>query len=123
MGIARSWERLAETAAEEQERAAKELIEAWDEKLRDLGGDFSRLDWRNFRLLSLTREEEWSDWLAFLLLDPTSGGLAGELFGVEGLRCRDARREVRIGGGERRIDIILEWEDQTASTIEVKVRA
>src|SRR5262249_34086145 len=36
----------------------------WNKRLAELGGDPWDYDWDRFRPLRLSREEDWSDWLA-----------------------------------------------------------
>jgi hypothetical protein len=52
----------------------------WNEKLTDLGGDPSSRDWRGFRPLRLSREEDWSDWLAHLIASSETGSFSRRLF-------------------------------------------
>lgn len=110
----------------EAERAElRALRDAWDEALRDLGGDPSATDWSGFAPLRRDREEDWSSWLAQLLADSKTGIFAAELFGDGGtttrevLRAPRVRREVPVE--DRRVDILIEWSSGTYSHVEVKV--
>jgi len=53
------------------------------------GGDSTHRDWRRFRPLGLSREEDWSDRLAFLIESSTSGLLAHGLVGSDGAPPQD----------------------------------
>jgi len=132
----------AETAAAWSWSAAAELVEAargilevlrreltvmlerWDAALRDLGGDPSRRDWLSFRPLRLTREEDWSDWLAHLMGDSRRGGFHRALFDGHSASALPALppttlREIPTDEGHR-CDILLEWPTDGVH-IEVKV--
>ncbi|GAH28166.1 unnamed protein product, partial [marine sediment metagenome] len=43
------------------------LFGRWDKELKLYGGEPSNFNWHNFRPLRLTREEDWSDWLIYLI--------------------------------------------------------
>lgn len=98
-------------------------LEPWDRKLVALGGDPSRTEWARFRPLRLSREEDWSDWLAELLESSTTGALA-RVFDAEGQRAHGVRRETATGRFEEssyRLDLIVEWAPGKHTHIEVKV--
>jgi hypothetical protein len=59
------------------------LQENWKHKLLPLCGDSLPRDWSDFRPLRVSREEDWSDWLAWLLKTSITGFLAEALFGVQ----------------------------------------
>lgn len=112
----------AAAAAESELAAAARRWQGWLEPL----GEVSSLDWRRFRPLRLSREEAWTDWLAHLLEHSSSGLLAEALLGghlglpaVEFKRL-DVAREVCSSDGDRRADIIVEWQNAVAH-VEVKV--
>jgi hypothetical protein len=91
----------------------------WNKRLAELGGDPATLDFSAFRPLRLSREEDWSDWLAHLLETSQTGRLAANLFA--GGRTTSVRREVSLDGGARRADLLLHWGDSKATHLEVKV--
>lgn len=91
----------------------------WNRRLAELGGDPATLDLSSFKPLRLSREEDWSDWLAHLLVTSKTGRLAASLFA--GGRTCSVRREVSLNGGARRADLLLDWGDSTATHLEVKV--
>ena len=99
------------------------LLAEWNAMLRDLDGDPATHDWRGFRPLRLDREEDWSDWLAFLIQTATSCELALTLFS-RGEVTRDTycapvvEREVVLS--ERRADIVIRWQS-SCTHVEVKV--
>ena len=98
----------------------------WHEALADIGGDPSVRDWTTFRALRRDREEDWSDWLAQLLEDSTTGWFAWALlarFEERAIRtdymAACVQREVSYDG--YRADIVIEWADASTYThIEVK---
>ena len=110
------------------------LRKQWDERLDDLGGDPSRLDWGSFRPLRLSREEDWSDWLAHLFATAATGDFAHHLFGhtAEGMPAGllppdlgdfakpEVKREQRTDG-DHRADLVIRWNDRFITHIEVKV--
>lgn len=109
----------ADRGALAQERAS------WDELLDRLGGDPTARDWTSFLPLRRDREEDWSDWLAQLLEDSTTGRFAHALLGAsEGQSMSSyaqpsVHREVPFEGC--RADLVIEWADSSYTHIEVKV--
>lgn len=101
------------------------LLERWDEQLADLGGDPTREDWAAFRPLRLTREEDWSDWLAHLLATSETGVFANSVLGIaefappDYARPRAVEREVSCAG--YRADVIVTWQNGCRTHVEVKV--
>lgn len=101
-----------------------------DHKLEALGGDPLNDDWRDFRPLSLGREEAWSDWLAQLLATGNAEFLR-EVFGRDELPAAvpNVHRESVLvvdqsdrSRGYYRSDIIIKWSGpQLAIHLEVKV--
>jgi len=100
-----------------------ELLKKSDKHLKHLNGDPMNYNWKTFRPLRLSREEDWSDWLAFLIqsscgnfnktLLPRSG------FSEENYSEPLVEREVASGG--YRSDIIILWNNEHADHIEVKI--
>lgn len=101
------------------------LLEVWDNKLSDLGGDSTYYNWENFRPLRLSREEDWSDWLSHLILTSRSGVFSNNVFNIEGFNTQDystpSRVEREITYEYFRADIIIEWQNHHFSHIEVKI--
>ena len=101
------------------------LISQWDCVLADLGGDPTHQDWNHFRPLRLSREEDWSDWLAFLIEKSETGVFAHQLHQIPPFKPsayafpRNVEREVSFKS--HRADIIVQWRDGHYSHIEVKV--
>jgi hypothetical protein len=89
--------------------------------LLDLGGDPLREDWSHFRPLRREREEDWSDWLAWLFKNSREGRFPRLLLRPQDSICavEDVRREARVPG--YRHDIVIRWSNGERTTIEVKV--
>lgn len=100
------------------------LLVEWDHLLlAEFGGDPTRQDWRNFRPLRLSREEDWSDWLAYLIERSEAGVFSHCLFGDSMMRSAYTRprveREKMVD--EYRADIIVRWSNNTFAHVEVKI--
>ena len=108
-------------------RYYKHLLKKWDGRLHGLGGDPSILNWQNFRPLRLTREEDWSDWLGWLLENSDCDEFASNLFGrltpkSTGFLGRpQVKREDETDDGTRRGDILLLWPPHLGIHLEVKI--
>lgn len=95
--------------------------------LIDIGGDPLSEDWTKFRPLRLSREEDWSDWLAWLVEKSKSGRFAARLFGrsAKTSMLPTVTREERLQ--QHRVDLRIEWRGADARTgtestaVEVKV--
>jgi hypothetical protein len=115
---------LQNAATQIQGRLDKSLAR-WDIKLAQLGSDPQRHDWHSFRPLRLGREEDWSDWLAYLLETSKSGQLGYKLFReIVGSKQSDfsrpeVKREVFVRN--RRADIVLVTGNRVVIHIEVKI--
>jgi hypothetical protein len=102
------------------------LRRTWDRRLRPLGVDPSALAFDDFRPLRLSREEDWSDWLAWLLRTSETGTFAEVLFGQHMNRgsksfiAQKVTREEHTEG--RRADIVVTWESGQQTNIEVKIQ-
>ena len=83
------------------------------------------MDWDEFRPLRTQREEDWSDWLAWLLKTSQTGILAHTLFGEQvgfqpdALALPMAEREKTLV--DRRADIVITWRAKGMTHIEVKI--
>lgn len=101
------------------------LLMNWDNRLSEFGNDPTHRDWVGFRPLRLTREEDWSDWLAHLLDSSSTGVFAQCLLDNPVINIPDyawpkkVHREISHEGF--RADIIVEWQDEHFSHIEVKI--
>jgi hypothetical protein len=98
---------------------AREL-ERWDRDLETIGGEPAFRDWKRFRPLRLSREEDWSDWLAHLVETSQGGFLGRELRDSDRARAKAVEREVTTADGFR-ADLVVEWNDGVCSHLEVKV--
>lgn len=117
---ARTFEPLISAATERLTHS----VERWDERLAQLGGDPSREDWSTFRPLRLSREEDWSDWLAHLLERSTSGRFAARFFAgdeTQSTRWKVARAEREVSADTYRADLVVRFHDSTWTHVEVKV--
>lgn len=100
----------------------------WEQRLQPLGGDPSSFDMEKFRPLRLSREEDWSDWLGWLLQASTTGVLAETIFGSS-MHCdpasfaspKDIWREEPTEDRKRRADIVVEWRSGAFTDMEVKI--
>lgn len=101
------------------------LLQRWDELLHDLGGDPTSRRWETFRPLRLSREEDWSDWLAHLLATSTTGLMASSLFGFGRVAAptlaspQSVERESTYQS--YRADLVIHWQDGASSHLEVKI--
>lgn len=101
------------------------ILTIWDSRLAELGGDPTNSDWDNFRPLRLSREEDWSDWLAHLFETSSTGIFAHKLLNIPRFKTNDyilpkkVDRETPHMG--YRSDIIIEWQNGCFTHIEVKV--
>lgn len=115
------WVDTYRTLRHDIEHELKTLLRRWDESLELLGGDPSHFDWDAFRPLRLEREEDWSDWLAYLIETSSSGVVAEELFGLslDAPAPHTIERERIVGS--HRADLVLSWPDDHVTHIEVKI--
>lgn len=105
-------------------RAVEAVLEQWDARLLELGGDPAREDWSTFRPLRLSREEDWSDWLGHLLERSRSGRFSARLLGGSVADSRHwavlrAEREVSAEG--YRADLVVHFDGGEWAHVEVKV--
>jgi hypothetical protein len=107
------------------------LFAQWQAELADLGSDPLTIDWIRFRSLRVSREEDWSDWLAFLLETSVTGVFADVLFGagapsMEGTVPTRARpqvdREMPTLDRVRRTDLLIRWRTPAAPSTHVEVK-
>ena len=125
------WELVA-SLIEKSEQAIKPHIEEchdwelrWEKRLRPLCGDQTTINWSKFRPLRRGREEDWSDWLAWLLETSQTGILSDSLFGDQ-MKCQPetfisptVEREASLEG--RRADIVISWKTKRMTHVEVKI--
>lgn len=124
-GASDAWAQSFKSAMAAAGEQLDECLRAWDERLTDIDGDPSRVDWTNFRPLRLSREEDWSDWLAHLVLTAGSGRFAarlltGEARDVERWRVLEVDREVSTPAGYR-ADIVFRFREGSWAHVEVKI--
>ena len=109
------------------EKKYEDLLKAlkqWDDLLAEYGHDPTRYNWTNFRPLRLSREEDWSDWLAHLIHSSKTGCFSALLFGdilKSELTFSNPifvkREDIQQG---YRADIIIQWSNKSFTHIEVK---
>lgn len=97
------------------------LLDHSNRVFEDLGGDPFVTDWIGFRPYGLRREEDWSDWLAWLLHTSSSGQLASALFNRDAITCRKPNVDREVSTGPFRHDLIVRWEDGEVHSVEVKI--
>jgi hypothetical protein len=101
------------------------LKRAWDERLAPLalGGDPSSRSWTDFYPLRLGGREAWADWMATLLLDSRTGGLAWRLFGA-GKRAPDLAlpSQIQRASEPGRLDLLIEWRSAALGHTHLEVR-
>lgn len=117
------WLDLVRETVHDEVEAIRPLLNVWDASLKPMGGDPAREDWERFRPLRLSREEDWSDWLAFLLGAPEGWAIAQRLFppAQAATKIEAVLREEPVLSGDRRADLVLLWTDNRASDLEVKL--
>jgi len=104
--------------SEKEKKYYMELLERSDEILHEYGGDPLNHEWSDFRPLRLSREEDWSDWLAFFIKEST-GKFIYHLFNFN-KHLSSIEREFIADSS--RADIVIEWGDKTEAThIEIKI--
>jgi hypothetical protein len=104
--------------SEKEKKYYMELLEHSDEILHEYGGDPLNHIWSDFRPLRLSREEDWSDWLAFFIKEST-GKFVFHLFNFNKLLFSIEREFI---ADSSRADIVIEWGDKTEGThIEIKI--
>ena len=99
------------------------LLDKWNIILKDLGKDPTLQNWNKFRPLRLSREEDWVDWLAFLIDTSTTGTFAKELLQIKDIRNyknpgKVLREDISKG---YRADLIIQWKNKNYTHIEVKI--
>lgn len=112
----------ASEVAEKRRADLEEALSRSDALLLEFGGDPARRDWTRFRPLRVTREEDWSDWLAHLIECSTSGRFLESLVGLrvpDATRVRAEREDV-LADVARRADVVV-LAGASGVTIEVKI--
>lgn len=103
------------------------LLEKWNVKLEYLGKDPTNTNWGNFRPLRLSREEDWSDWLAFLIEKSKTGFFSQKVFNIEGFNQNNyilpkkVFREVDDYSKSYRADIVIQWNNKNFTHFEIKI--
>ena len=99
------------------------LLKNWNDRLKDLNGDSTYHNWSKFRPLRLSREEDWSDWLAHLIETSKTGDFCRFLFKLDNISDFSESKEVHreLSSDNYRADIIIEWKNDCYSHVEVKI--
>jgi hypothetical protein len=133
--VARCWDAVRQLKASAEDALLpykdryNRLERQWKRKLKPLCGNSCSIDWEKFRPLRLSREEDWSDWLAWLLETSTTGLFAEILLGTfmncdqSSFRSSEKKvwREVLTENRERRADIVAEWKKHLITHVELKL--
>ena len=111
----------AEKDAKESRKVLKGLLERSEAEHFPCFGDPIDLDFGAHRWLKNSREEAWSDWLAWILEQKGDGSQVLQLFGLDpapgaGTTCK-AKREVCTRDG--RLDMVVRFADATL-LVEIK---
>jgi len=108
---------------EKQYKVLFPLLDKWNGLLKDLDADPTFKNWNNFRPLRLSREEDWVDWLAFLIETSTTGIFSKELLQIKSVRNYANPKKVLREDIYKsyRADLIIEWENENYTHIEVKI--
>jgi hypothetical protein len=116
------WLEQVKAFGTEEAHAIRQLLAHWKTALGE-DGDPSFTDWHLFRPLRLSREEDWTDWLAHLLEARDGQAIAARLFppADPANELEAAIREDRVLDGKRRADLVLLWSGNQAAHVEVKV--
>jgi len=96
------------------------LVEKWDELTKYLGKDPTHVNWSNFRPLRLNREEDWSDWLGFLIENSEYSEFSKNLMNIY-ISGKPMKLYREVACGNYRADIVINWRDNVYSHIEVKI--
>lgn len=121
------WESSFDELLNELKAEHLRLLKLSNRSLKIFGGDPSSKDWSTFRPLRLSREEDWADWLIQLFQSSESGSFAFHLFNREDslkqkyIRPLKTRRELTDKSLRYRADIIINWEEEEWTHIEVKI--
>jgi len=116
---------LARAYATEKLRDLPGLLDRWDKKLEELGGDPSKTDWSGFRPLRLECEGDWSDWLQHFIKTSETGAFSEQLLSRVGLAHTIAYASPKVDrehvAQDRRADLVIKWADGSLTSVEVKV--
>jgi hypothetical protein len=121
---ATAWATTFDRVVDVSARRLADVIGRWDLRLADIGGDPARADWSAFRPLRITREEDWSDWLAHLLEQSRSGRFPARVFSGDAAevdRWRVARAHREVSAEQYRADLLIQFHDEEWAHLEVKV--
>src|SRR5690606_21980454 len=104
-------------------------LQIWNERLKQEGFacDPCLRDWSTFRPLRLSREEEWSDWIAHLIETSTTGIFCHSLLNLPDVRVQDfvkpaVERESYVEDKSRRTDVIIELASKYILHLEIKLK-
>ncbi|MBI5480262.1 MAG: hypothetical protein HY906_15465 [Deltaproteobacteria bacterium] len=124
--LLQGWFGLARQVADRLGDEVQTLVRLWDDRLQDFGREPTRHDWSTFRPLRPQGENDWSDWLAYLLESSDSGVFAHAWLGpVAGDGHAEhaspvVERELEVG--DRRADLVIHWRSGDRHThVEVKI--
>jgi len=123
----RNWLNTYNVYRKELEDDYSKMLKLSNKALNAFGGDPSLTDWSNFRPLRLSREEDWADWLMHLIEQSGTGVLSSMLFNDSNREAASfiqpdkTYRELTDHSRRYRADMIIKWDDQSFTHIEVKI--
>ena len=123
----RIWLKTYNVYLKELEDEYSKMLKLSNRALKAFGGDPSLTDWSNFRPLRLSREEDWADWLMHLIEQSDTGILSSMLFNDSNREAASftqpdkTYRELTDHSHRYRADMIIKWDDQNFTHIEVKI--
>lgn len=122
-GVFHEFEEDYKSIISERYEVINKLLKNWNDLLKDLNGDPTYYNWNDFRPLRLSREEDWSDWLAHLIATSKTGGFSRFLFKLDNISDFSEPKKVHreLSSNNYRADIIIEWKNNCYSHVEVKI--
>jgi len=120
------WLKAYDAFTSELQNDYNQHLKYFNKSLKILGGDPSLNDWKKFRPLRLSREEDWADWLMHLMEHSETGLLSALILNsytelASFIKPRATYRELTDKSRKFRADMILCWRNDRWTHIEVKI--